>query len=195
MLTFPSWARGGAITEYQPISRDTSNNTACNGRTKGANQKSFVFVQRDGAYDITWKPRNLEVASSDERGISIHMQLSGRVFCNGLRRRETAKQLFYSRHHVKSLKTESLLFKLNFMESIDTKGVRKKKTTSYKSLIWVLDINVFNSLVLQEFAGPVREGQGSWLGGFHSSLVKLSNKFFFFYWKDLFFFHKDFLFF
>ena len=55
---------------------------------------------------------------------------------------------------------------------------------------------MFNSLVLQEFAGPVREGQGSWLGGFHSSLVKLSNKKqFFFLLKGLFFFHKDFLFF
>ena len=144
MLTFPSWARGGAITEYQPISRDTNNNAACNGRTKGANQKSFVFVQRDGGYDITWKPRILEVGSSDERGISIHMQLSGSVFCNGLQRRETAKQLFYSRHHVKSLKTESLLFKLNFMESIDTKGVKKKKQPAtrvwFKFLILMLSI-------------------------------------------------------
>ena len=41
----------------QPISRDRDDNAAMHnisgGRTKGANEKSFVFVHQHGGYDVT----------------------------------------------------------------------------------------------------------------------------------------------
>ena len=55
ILIIPFHPIGG----LQPISRDTDNNAAmynCWGKTKGANQKSFVFVHQHGGYDVTWKP-------------------------------------------------------------------------------------------------------------------------------------------
>ena len=38
--------------------------TIAGGRTKGANQKSFVFVHQHGCYDVTWKPPILIMAKS-----------------------------------------------------------------------------------------------------------------------------------
>ena len=50
---FDEWIGG-----LQPVSRDTDNNAAmyiAGGRTKGANEKFFIFGHQHG-YDVTWKP-------------------------------------------------------------------------------------------------------------------------------------------